>query len=551
MVWSSRESMAAQLVSLLRNPSREPNDFRRRVRCISLLGVFGGDEQLSLLRELILNPQEPYHVRVNALRVASRFGLSLTSHEFVQLSEERIQGEEPDLSMRMLFDSARLESFDDVITAALLRQAPDMRGHLLWVPCRTPQPPELGAWLFERWHQVDHHLMAKQEAGSTTREMKSLRVACAQRNRPEAWQVLCEWVEGASEARVEDWLESLQGEDCEWVARLAASVPSLRPVAAKCLQLALHELLAHWGEQALLHRLDRIVRAAHVAHMVARRLVAPPRFLSRAMELLGAWDVARRRVLYRRLCDLDMALEVRLDLFEQLRENDPAAATKWALVAFRYPENGELLRRILASVMFRQPRPEDRPVLQMALRETDAEMQRLALSALLALGDNGPGWEDRLQSLSHAESPDLRVLALAGLVQSGQRAELEPLRRLTQAGHDWRVRDTALHWLGMLDAEDSHSLFLDCLAEVVLEIDGAVPRSKDGPIPAGASSALSRRGTNEDLSLLLNLRLGGYICDSLDNHFRYHLARKEGAPVSEWPPPDTSEGWCETCLMYE
>ncbi|WP_223634008.1 HEAT repeat domain-containing protein [Corallococcus sp. EGB] len=523
-MWSSRESIAAQLVALLKEAPQESVDLR--FRGLSLLDIFGGEEQLPFLRELIFAPLEPYRIRVNALRVAARFGLTLSGQQFVQLYEGPVREEALAPSLDELFDYARLESFDDVMKEALLRLSPRERSRLLCSPRRVPQPPALDAWFFEHWYQSDRHLLL---------EECNVTVAFIQRGRPEAWRLLCEWSEGLSDARMEHLLVRLKGRNREEVARLANGSKSFHDFAARRLLLSLNALLAHWGEEELLRRLDRVVQAENVACTVPHQLVAHPTFFARAVELLGEWEVARRRVLYRRICDFDMAAGVRLHLYEQLREKDPAAAARWGLAAWRHPGNADLLRQILEGVIARAPVTEDRPVLLAALREPDEAVQLPALSALLSLGESGPGWMDRLHSLSHAESPRVRVLALAGLVQQGQREGLESLRRMAIAEPDKRVRSAALGWLGVLDSEDSRPLFVNALAQA----------DRD------AFNALSRRGEDEDLSLLLEVRLNGSFSQGVDNHFRHHLARREGRPVADGPPRDTSDGWCEACLMYE
>ncbi|MBZ4370633.1 hypothetical protein K8612_03150 [Corallococcus sp. AS-1-6] len=498
LVWSSRERIAAQLVALLREAPRESVDLR--FRGLSLLDIFGSGEQLPLLRKWIFDPLEPYRIRVNALRVATRFGLTLSGQEFVQLCGSPGQGEALAPDLLVLFDYARLESFDDVMKEALLHLTPLERSRHLRDPCHVPQPPELDAWLFEQWYQCDRHLLVAQDEGLSEGEECNVTVAFVQRARPAAWRLLREWSERLSEARMERLLVRLKGRHHEDVVRLANASKAFHDFAARRLLLPLDALLAHWGEEELLRRLDRVVQAANVACTVPHQLVARPTFFARAVELLGEWEVARRRVLYRRLCDFDMAADVRFDLYKQLREKDPAAAARWGLVAWRYPDNADLLRQILMNVVARAPVAEDRPVLLAALRESDERMQFLAVSALLSLGESGPGWVDRLHSLSHSENPSVRGLALAGLVQQGQREGLE-----------------SQHGVGRSDAVD----------------------------------ALSRRGTDEDLSLLLEMRLEGKASQAVDNHLRHHLARHEGKPVTDWPPRNTSDGWCEVCLMYE
>ncbi|MBJ6764579.1 hypothetical protein JGU66_27745 [Myxococcaceae bacterium JPH2] len=548
LVWSSRESIAAQLVALLKSEPRESVDLR--FRALSLLDIFGSNEQIPFLRELAFDPLEHYRIRVNALRVATKYGLTLSGREFVQLSGDPAYGMSVISGLRMMFDIARLESLDDALKEELLQLSPRKRSSILSLSGHVPQPPELEAWLFEQWYQTDRHLLVAPDSDIPEGAMRNVNIALAHRERPEAWHLLCEWSEGLSDEQWEELLGRRSGPSREEVARLANASRALHRFAARRLLLPLAALRAHWGDEELLRRLDRVIQAAHVASIVPHSMVAPPRFFSQAVELLGEWEVARHRVLYRRLCDFNLAQAVRFHLYQQLRTRDPAVAARWALVASHYPENTELLQRILDRPLSHTPVPEDRPVLLAALRETEEREQSLALSGLLSLGESGPGWVDRLQSLSHAESPHVRVLALAGLVQQGQREWLEPLRRMAVDDSDQSGRRTALEWLAKLDAEVSGPLFANLLLKEVSEQD-ANPREKRSLLSHPALEALSRRGTAEDLSLLLEARLGGYFTQHVDKHFRHHLARQEGEPVADWPPRKTSDSWCEECLMYE
>ncbi|MBU8897793.1 hypothetical protein KRR26_19435 [Corallococcus sp. M34] len=543
--------MAAQLVSLIKSSSPESTDSRVKVRYLSLLDVFGSAEQLPILRELIFDPLESYHVRVNALRVAKRFGLALPSHEFIQLGQQTTHQDASELSLSMLFDFAKLESFDDLMKEALLRLSPEERSRLLGFPFDVPQPLEMETWLFEHWHQFDRHLMEAPDAGDSEDVTINTRVALVHWGRPEAWQLLREWSKGLSDERLRALLKRLSWAGCEVVAQLARTSSAIHHEAAEGLLLPFNELLAHWGEEGLLHRLDRVVQAAHVPHIAPRGIVEPPMFFSRAVELLGEWEVARHRVLYRHLCDFGMALDVRLILYEQLRKHEPAAAARWALVALRYPQNMELLRRVLAHFMVQPPTAEDQPVLQAALRATDPLVQLPALAGLLTLGESGPGWVDRLQTLSNAEIHGLRLLAIAGLLRSGQRERRDAFWRLFIDESDMKIRNAALRCLAGLNAEDKRALWLNGFAKVPATPGGTPPRSKNGRAPKSAFEALSWSGDEKHLSRLLGLRLKGVIRQAFDDHFRHHLARQEGEPVAPWPPRKTSERWCETCLLYE
>ncbi|GEN07514.1 HEAT repeat [Myxococcus fulvus] len=545
LVWSSRESIRAQLVALLKQLPREESDTRRRI--VSLLDIFGSAEDLPLLRELFCDPRESGEVYLTALHAAAVLGLRLSSREFVQLHEGEGLEEGFAVHLEDLLDHARLESFDDVMREALLRLTSSERTRLLRFCSHVPQPPELTEWLFTQWYQVDRH----SPDDSDGEDRCDVQVALAYRARPEALQLLAEWSGAMDDQQLHQLLLALARCGREEVGRLAESSSVFRAYAARKLMLPLDALLAYWGEEELLRRLDRRIQEEHVADTVPQWLVKGAPFFPRDLELMGSWDVARRRVLYRRLCDVGTASTVRCDLYRQLREHAPDVATRWALVARRYPGNEELIRDVLEQVVSQAPMPEDRPLLLAALKDTDAGVQVPALSALLTLGEAGAGWVDRLHSLAHAESPKVRVQALAGLVQHGHREWLEPLRRLAVEERDSSVRIEAVQWLGQLDIEDSRPLFLELIADECQPDAARKASSRRHREANWALVALSRRGQEEDLSLLLEVRLKGCFASTIDAHLRFHLARQEGATEEAWPPRWSSpDGWYSEYMTY-
>ncbi|MFY0578787.1 hypothetical protein ACN28S_34910 [Cystobacter fuscus] len=78
-VWSSRSGIRAQLLSFL--DALPAGDFDARVRVLRLLRLFGGEDELPLVRALLLNPREHFTVRSWALGLALHLGLRLSGAE--------------------------------------------------------------------------------------------------------------------------------------------------------------------------------------------------------------------------------------------------------------------------------------------------------------------------------------------------------------------------------------------------------------------------------------------------------------------------------------
>ncbi|WP_049872435.1 HEAT repeat domain-containing protein [Myxococcus hansupus] len=238
-------------------------------------------------------------------------------------------------------------------------------------------------------------------------------------------------------------------------------------------------------------------------------------------------------MLYPLLCDADVAPQVRSHLLEHLSDHDRPAAVRWACIAERYPGNEPLTGTVVQHAALNTPTPEDRPLFLCALRNPDARIRGLAIEGLLALGESGPAWVDRLLSLAHEPHPEVRIPAAAGLVQQGQREWLTPLQQLTVDAPTPFLRAEALRWLGLLDGNASRSLFLQVLASAPSHKGSShhcicCPCLPTGfsPEVEAAIEALSRRGTDEDLSALLDagVRLGCTL--QLEELWAHHLARR-------------------------
>ncbi|WP_161604876.1 HEAT repeat domain-containing protein [Myxococcus xanthus] len=577
LVWSSRENICAQLISLLKATPPEHFDTRRRI--VWMLGSFGGVEQLPLFRALLFDPNEDFNVQDLALRAGARHGLQLSPREFIQLDEDHRERMGPGFTLVDLISFARLATFSPDLEAALLQLPPRPRGRLLIAQRRghsAPQSPErtqaqraskarldrhpfhpfrfpfpeqgvvaqpyaLAEWLFERWYHSDRHAIREEV---DPYEQLNLCIALTWKERPEAWRLLTEWCQDMSAEELErDLIRVDWGVSRDELARITRTHPALHHRAAEALLLPLPDLIAHWGEERLLHRLERVVRAESVACKVPYNLVKHHPAFHWANDLLFQWDVARRRVLYPLLCDADVASQVRSHLLEHLSDHDRPAAVRWARAAERYPGNAPLIGTVVQHAALNTPTPEDRPLLLSALRNPDARIRGLAIEGLLALGESGPAWVDRLLSLAHEPHPEVRIPAAAGLVQQGQREWLTPLQQLTLDAPTPFLRAEALRWLGLLDGNASRALFLQVLASAPSPKGDSHGCPCCPCLPAvfspeveAAIEALSRLGTDEDLSALLDagVRLGCTL--QLEEQWTHHLARRGDRMNCNEPP---------------
>ncbi|MFP2926500.1 HEAT repeat domain-containing protein [Pyxidicoccus sp. 3LG] len=516
-------------------------DFALRCRLVRLLGIFGSPEDFPLLLRLILDRREHYLVRNAALSAGARHGLRLSGDELAQLLEPRTalgcDGHDHEGPCRpglgLILSAVRLEdtAIDEAVKQALSNNlSPASRACILAASDPIPLPSRLVEWLFELWYQTDRHLLL--EFGTWGRN-NNLAVALAHWERPESRQLLTEWAREMTDEDLEQCLyRNLSREE---LARLVSATPELRHRAVEGLLLPLPDLLAWFGEEGLLRRLRIAVRTESVAKSVPYRLVKGHPAFSPAVELLCEWQDARQRLLYPLLCDFTVAPEVRHALLEELFAQDREVAVRWARVAARYPENESLVRFVLERTAH-QPVPGDRSLFLTGLRGTDEVSQCFAIEGLLALGEAGVGWCDRLTSLAHTSHPAVRLRAAAGLSRQGL-SEWLPLLRQTalEASAPW-LRAEALRWLAQVDTEASRPIFRQVLTSHDERGPGQVVPGADE-----AAWALSRPGSDEDLSALLEASVRGCCSPWLFEELEHHLARREGRPFEDVLPPWSRE----------
>jgi HEAT repeat protein len=529
LVWSSRENIRAQLLSLLHATPR--NDTALRWQIVRQLRVFGSPESLPLLRNLLLDGGEYLPIRDEALAVGQRYGLHLSAPELTRLLAQEAALSCAGLSNsgwcflspRKLLSLVRSED-DDVCAAAeaaLARMSTEKRVDILDDEDCGSLPPRLVEWLFARWYAEDrHHLSGTSAWGHDA----NLRVALAHRERPEAWKLLVEWARDRTTGDLELFL--YWGLPSDARERLLESAPGLPELAARQLLLPPPALVACHGQEMLLRRLHRIVQARSVACRVSYGLMDGPPGFSRAVELLGEWREARP-LLYRLLCDFDMAHDVRRELADCLFDQDRATAIRWAMVAARYPDNLELVRHILWQAAS-MPVPGDRALFLTALRGSDDVAHCFALEGLFTLGESGPGWCDRLTSLTHSSHPLVRLRAAACLVKEGRHEWRSHLRTTVLDAPEHWLRADAARWIRELDAEASRPVLLQALAAYV-----QLPPRRRVHEPIDVVLALSRLGTPEDLSALLDASLEGACTYLIAHELERHLARQEGRPFVE------------------
>ena len=161
----------------------------------------------------------------------------------------------------------------------------------------------------------------------------------------------------------------------------------------------------------------------------------------------------------------------------------------------------------------------------------------------MLLGESGVGWRDRLGSLTHSPLPLVRLRAAACLVKQG-RSEWLPLIQTTalEAPEPW-LRADAVRWLGEVAAEASRPI----LRQVLLAESSLEPRKRSSA-SVEATWALSRLGTDEDLSALLDASIHDASSYVLDQALEHHLARQEGRPCGDISPPSWRENLSKDLL---
>ena len=523
--WSSRAGIRAQLRAVLDALPLE--SFETRGRALRLLRLFGSEEDLPLVRALLLDAREHLSVRAWALEVSIRLGLRLPAPEFSALLRESAPPATPEAPASGLDPHRCLQLVhgeEELAPAAafLLQWTPWERTSLLLG--RHPGgalPAPVVTWLYTRWRQEDEAALAREPGGPE----RNLRIAAATWTRPESWARLGQETRSLPPEALTQWLaEAVPGEALHHLWREDSEALHR---AAEALVLPLPSLLACLGAEGLCHRLEQVLRAQSRSLRVAYGLVPPPEGYPRALEVLGAWPGARA-VLLRHLCDFDVAPEVRLELLQRLWRSDRTTARRWALAALSWPDNLPLVRAVLREAAG-SAHPEDRPLFLAVLSGTDEAARGFALEGLLALGETGPEWCERLESLSYAPHPGVRVRAMAGLLRQGRAEAGAWLERMADAADEPWVRAEALRWLGETDARAWAPLLVRGLVDDTWE-KRLWARTDE------AAWALFQWGSPEALGALLTTHLMGGLAD-IEGYLEVHLARQEGRPARELPVP--------------
>ncbi|MBZ4416498.1 HEAT repeat domain-containing protein [Myxococcus sp. RHSTA-1-4] len=481
----------------------------------------------SLLLPLVFDSREHLTTRSVALRVLATHGQRLSGPELTRLLELPLSHMCPCCRppLESVLTLAQTEDAWAAAEAALQEVSPHERTSVLTATETTPLPSPLVEWLYTRWYSCDRHqLAAEGPRGSEA----NLKVALAHRERPEAGMLLDEWLRDMATQELE-WLE-FRIMSAEELARLVRANPQLQQCAADLLRLPLPDLLAHFGQEVLLRRLRRIARAESVAQTVSYRIMRSPPGFSRAVKLLVEWRDARP-LLCSLLCDFNIAEGVRRALLDHLLDHDRDMVVRWTLVAARYPDNAPLVRFVLRRAA-QEPELGDRPLFLAALRGTDDEARASALEGLFALGETGAGWCDRLTSLVHSNHARVRLRAAACLAREGKREWLPLVQQTALDPSEPRLRAEAVRWLAHVDADASRPVLRKVLAE-----DELRPSRQRIAELNEAAWALSRLGSTEDLSALLDASVRSWGSPMMDRALECHLARQEGRPAEDIPPP--------------
>ncbi|ATB33660.1 HEAT repeat domain-containing protein [Melittangium boletus] len=509
LVWSSRTGIRAQLLSFLDALPAEA--FDARMRALRLLRLFGGEEQLPLVRRLLLEPREPLPVRAWALEVGVSLGLRLSGPELSGLLQEGALEVYPCLHL------VRSEEEVSWIVPTLEPWSAWERTDLFLQSRRRgdPLPAAVVGWLYARWLQEDRRVLDTEPGGPE----RNLQVAAATWTRPESWALLAtEANHLPSDTLPEEALHQLLRDD-----------PEALHHAAEALRLPLPSLLACLGREGLSRRLEQVVRAQSLSLSVSYGLIPPQEAYSRALALIEAWPEARPLRL-RLLCDFKVASDIREALLRQLFRHERDTALRWTLAALPWPANAPLVRTVLREAAG-SAQPSDRPLFLAALEGKDEAAGCFALEGLIALDESGPDWRGRLEALGYSSHPLVRVRAAAGLARAGEASGWESLRHTAREASEPWERAEALRWLGELNAPEHAELLVRGLRDDTWE-------KKRWPEADEAAWALFQWGTPEALGALLSAHLSGGTAD-IDGYLEAHLARQEGRPVKALAPPRT------------
>ncbi|WP_342379314.1 HEAT repeat domain-containing protein [Myxococcus stipitatus] len=566
--WSSRESLCAQLLSVLqsiplegphpheststsehyrklalyyRAHQRAPRRQSTRGHCIDLLARCAGPEQRGALREFLLDDREAMTARSSVLDAAVSLGLELTPGEFAGLLDEAVAARSwgNNLSLGELLSLARTEESCVIAEQALTRATAKQRVEVLLHSRGSPLHARLQHLLHARWLAEDQETIRREDPD---RDLE-VSVALATWEQPGSWDVLVRLAHEEVSVTLMDHVR--EGLPTEAFVRWARLRPKLYRQAAETLRLPLPELRAHFPVEDLRERLRH---AATHQRLFTYVLDGVPAKRSEnfpfAARLLAEWT-EERPLLLSLLRHPDVAEHPRRALLAALLLVDRPAAIQWARESPGTADLPTLVRQLLHEVA-RAPRPEERPFFLEVLQGTDDVASCFALEALLALGGVGDTAQERVETLKRSTHPGLRVRAMAAQVRDGKREDLPELVRLAREAPEPWLRAEALRWLCEVDREAGQP----CV-EQALSDDSAW-----GDVPLAAAEALhalAKRGTPEDLSLLLNasvavletfssaVRYSSYTFFQMhylvDGSLQHHLARDEGREHGELPLP--------------
>ncbi|MBJ6759123.1 HEAT repeat domain-containing protein [Myxococcaceae bacterium JPH2] len=566
--WSSRESLCAQLLSVLQSiplegphphestsanehylkwalylrahhqkPGRDPT----RERCIDLLARFAGPGQRDALRDLLLDDREGIVARSHSLQGALSVGIELSPREFAGLLDEALAkrdwGSPPDLD-RLLCLARTEESCiiaEQALARATARQRVEVLAHSRTIPLHT----RLRDLLYARWLAEDREAIRREDPDSYLERY----AAVATWEQPGSWDVLARL---AHEEVSQELLYNLRnGLPSEAFVRWARLRPELYQQAAEALRLPLPELRAHFHADDLRERLSHA--AVHQQLFTSLRgniAVKRDTTFPFAARLLAEWT-EERPLLLRLLRHPNMADHPRRALLAALFLVDRPAAIQWAWESLGAAELPALVLELLQEVAL-APRPEERPFFLEVLQGTDDVAACFALEALLGLGGVGDEARERVEALTRSTHPGLRVRAAAALIRAGRREQLPELVRLARGAPEAWLRAEALRWLCEVDREAGQP----CVEQALTD------ESAWGDVPLAAAEALhalAKRGTPEDLSLLMNAsvavletfndasRYSSYTFFQMhylvDESLEFHLARDEGREQGVLPSP--------------
>ncbi|WP_342375548.1 hypothetical protein NVS55_30205 [Myxococcus stipitatus] len=545
--WSSRENLCAQLLSVLQSIPREAKHpqglrrFRTREQCINLLARFAGPAQHGTLRDILLDDREAHVARRLALDGAISLGIELSPPELTGLIEEALANREGAnaLSLAEVLSLARTEEDCVIAEQALARVTAGQRFVVLGRSRRRPLHTRLRQMLHARWLAEDRAVVQ----GEVPELRFDVAAAVANWGHPSAWDALARLAhEEVSEEMMDDVRRGLPTEAFVRWARLN---PKLYQQAAEALRLPLPEMRAHFSEEDLRERLrhaathQRLFTSLHDNRPTKRGENFP--FAAR---LLAEWS-EERPLLLGLLRHPDVAEHPRRALLAALLLVDRAAAIQWARESLGAAELPALMLQLLQEVAM-EPRPEERPFILEVLQGTDDVAACFALEALFELGGVGDAPLERVEALTRSAHPGLRVRAMATQVRAGRREGLPELVRLAREAPEPWLRAEALRWLCEVDREAGQPCLEQALADDATW--------GDAPLAAAeALRALAKRGTPEDLSLLMNASVA--VLETFSNVVRYsnhtffqmrylvdeslefHLARDEGRAHGELPMP--------------